>query len=90
MKIRFVIVFQVDGLDLEGLKPDLEKYGKVVDVEYRTDDDLGDLCLVTMESSLGDFLTLKVILNAVSPTGQRYVLFPMASWEDKMAVEKAR
>lgn len=40
--VKFVVVFQQDGLDLEGLKPELEKYGKIFEVEYKTEDDLDE------------------------------------------------
>ena len=88
-EVRFCIMFREDGLDLEGVIKDLNKYGTVTGVE---DNALGDekVKLIFVTSDMPAFLRVKREYNCVTADDNRYFLIPMASLEDAMIVRKAQ
>ena len=84
--LRFVVIVQVDGLNEEEFKKELSHYGKVWRVE---DDELGENTPVKkffVDSDFGKYFVFKLDYNCVEP--RQYVLFPMASFEDKIKMQK--
>lgn len=89
-EIGYAIIFQVDGLDLEGVSETLSKYGKIVDIY---DDILGGdkpVKVVIIRCTLSNGLRLKWDFNCVSAEDNEYVLFPMENMEEKLKVLKYR
>lgn len=85
-RVRYVVVFQKDGLDEEGVINDInEKYGTVWDREDKELDADTPVTLIYVDASIGQYALFKRIFNCVEP--RKYVLFPMASLEDKKCVE---
>lgn len=89
ISVRFGVVFQIDGLDLDGVCEDLKKYGEVTEVQ---DNELNGtpVKIVFMESDFGKFTRFKLNYNAVPAEDCQYILFPMESMEAKMEVMRAR
>lgn len=88
--VKFVVVVQKDGLDEKGFKETLAKYGKVFEEQ---DDMLNEDTPVKMyfvDGELGDYLKIQWEMNCVQADDNKYVLFPMANLEEKMAVLSAR
>lgn len=79
--IRFAIIFQEDGLNLEAVKDDLKRYGEITEI----DDDILTLSdgehpvkVIYMDSDFGKFLRLKLDYNCKCAEDSNYVLFPCA------------
>jgi len=87
--VKFGIVFQVDGLDLDGVCEDLKKYGEITEI---MDNDLDGtpVKIVFLDSDFGKFNRFKWDYNAVPAEDCQYLLFPMESREAKMEVMRAR
>ena len=87
--IRYAMVFREDGLDLEGLKETLSKYGSIFDIE---DNLFGDepVKIIYIETSLGDSIRLILDFNCVEAEDNKYVLFPMESALAKQKVLQSR
>lgn len=88
--VRFGVVFQVDGLDLEGVCEDLKKYGEITEIQDNELDDNTPVKIVFIDSDFGKFNRFKWDYNAVSAEDCHYLLFPMESMEAKMEVMRAR
>ena len=90
IRIKYVIIFQKDGLD-ESIIDDLNKsYGTVTEVEDKMLDDETPVRLYYIDGTFGQFTKVKLDLNCVSAEDSNYVLFPMASREDKLKILKQR
>ncbi len=90
MVVRCGVLFQDDGLDLEGVKEDLSKYGKVFDVQKVNLDEDTPCTLVFLEQSFANHFKLKLDYNCTTAEDNEYILIPMASLRDKLEVERAR
>lgn len=85
-RVRYVVVFQNDGLNAEGVINDINKeYGTVFDQEEKALDEETPVTLMYIDGSLSQYISFKFAYNCVEP--RKYVLFPMASREDKKLVE---
>ena len=87
-KIRFAIIFQEDGLDLEGMKTELSDCGKVTDVQddeiINDDGSKTPVKIVYMDSDLAGYMKVKIRYNCVENPMQKYVLWPMENYFEKM------
>lgn len=79
--VKFAIIFQEDGLNLEAVKDDLKRYGEITEI----DDDILTLSdgehpvkVIYMESDFGKFFRLKLDYNCRCSKESNYVLFPCA------------
>lgn len=82
MEIRYAIIFSKNSLNLkETIEWLNDEYGTVTEVR---DDD--DFVVAYITSSLSQYLMFKLKNNCVEP--REFVLVPMASYEDKVLVEK--
>ncbi len=79
--VRFIVVFQTDGLDKKGMKKSFEDDGITVE---QIDEDIltmGDtkypVTTYLLRGSLGDFLKTKIKYNCQSAEDNMYVLFPI-------------
>lgn len=81
IKVKFVVVFQTDGLDRDGMKEAFEKDGLTID-EIREDiltmgDNQYQVTLFILDGGLGDFFKTKIKYNCQSAEDNIYVLFPI-------------
>ena len=94
IEVRFAVVFQKDGLDLEAVLEDLKTYGEVTgtqDDELIADDgERTPVMLVFLTASFGKFNLFKLKYNCVSAEDSQYVLFPMESIDAKREVMALR
>ena len=90
MRVRYCVVIQKDGLDLEGTIEILSKYGTVCEYHDYKDGDDFDVVVFYMEGSFANLMGIKLGLNCVSAEDNEYVLFPMLNLEEKMKVLRAR
>lgn len=81
MGVKFVIVFQMDGLDVEGMKEELNKICTVTELQ----EDILELStgkvpvmLYYMDGTLAQFMRAKLRYNCKAALDNNYVLFPMA------------
>lgn len=86
--VKFVVVVQVDGLDEEGFVEAISKYGEVFDREDNELDEETPVRMFYIDTTFGKYVRFKLDFNCAEP--QRYVLFPMASLEDKRKVEELK
>ena len=89
MVIRCGVLFKNDGLDLEGVKEDLSKYGTIFDVQEIELDEDTPCTLIFLEQSFANHFKLKLDFNCATAPDNRYILLPMASIQDKLKVDGA-
>ena len=90
IRVKYVVVFQKDGLD-ETIIDDLNNnYGTVFDVEDNELDENTPVKMYYIDGTFGQFTKIKWDLNCVAAETNQYVLFPMASREDAMIVNNSR
>ena len=82
--VRFCVVVKKDGLDEEGFVEILNEYGEVFDREDNKLDE--DVRMFYIEAKFSKYVRFKLDFICAEPF--EYVLFPMASVEDKMKFEK--
>lgn len=82
--VRFCIVVKKDGLDEEGFVEALNEYGEVFDREDNKFDE--EVRMFYVEAPFSKYIRFKLDFICAEPF--KYVLFPMASYEDKMKIEK--
>lgn len=84
--VTYAIVFQKDGLD-ETIFNDLDgSYGKFVRKEEYELEDGTSVVVGYMKGSVVDYTWFKSRFCCAEP--RKHILFPMASEEDKIAIEK--
>ena len=76
--VNFAFVVQNDGLDEEGLKEELSEQVDVIDIQYYDED-----TIFILKGTLADYWTIKLRYYCLEHPEQKYVLFPMASPEEK-------
>lgn len=81
IRVKFVVVFQSEGLDKKGMKKAFEKDGLTID-EIKEDiltmdDNQYQVTLFILDGGLGDFLKTKIKYNCQSAEDNIYVLFPI-------------
>lgn len=86
IEVRFAIIFQEDGLDLEGMKEELSQHGTITEIQ--DDMIIGDegnipVKIVYITGTLSDYWSVKFKYNCVENPMQRYVLWPMAGYEER-------
>ena len=88
--IRYAVVFKKDGLDDEGTRKLLSKYGTIFDVLDETLEDEMPIKLYFIDGTLRDFTKIKLDLNCVSAEDNLYLLIPMLNLEEKLKVLRER
>lgn len=84
LEVRFVVVVKKDELNEDGFVDEISEYGTVWS---REDGDIGEpVRLLFVRSDFGRYTRFKLKYNCAEP--RQFVLFPMASLEDKMKIEK--
>ena len=83
--VRYAIVVQTEELDEEAFVDEIsKKYGDVVDRADQMLDEETQVRIFYLEASFSQYFKCKLELNCIEP--ERYVLFPMKSYYDKMEV----
>lgn len=88
MRIRYVIVFQKEELNLDSVLTDLKKYG--TPVETQDDELVGEnripVTLVYMDSNIIQFALIKRAYHLAPMQDNEYILFPMLNEEERQKV----
>ena len=91
MRVRYVIVFRKEKLNLKGVLEDLSRYGTVS--ETQDDELVGEdripVTLVYMDSNMVQFALIKRAYHLVPMQDNEYVLLPMENEEEKQKVLEA-
>lgn len=82
--IKFAVVVTVDGLHEEEFVDDISKYGEVIDAETENLDEDTPVKIFYIKSVFSNYVKFKLDYNCVEP--REYVLFPMATIDDKFKV----
>ena len=90
LEVRYVVVIQREELDVEATKELLSRYGEVTEIEDSELEDGYPVALFYINGTFGQFVKIKLELNCVDSEKNKYILFPMASLEDKEKVLKER
>lgn len=97
LKVKYVVVFKKDGLNVNGLLNELMDIGGIIVTDITDDELVSDdgsektpVKLYFMESSFSKFFKFKLKYNCVTAEDSQYVLFPMESLTEKMKVEALR
>ena len=88
--VKYVVVIKREELDVEGTKELLSRYGEVTEVEDSELEDGYPVALFYIDGTFGQFVKIKLELNCIDSEENKYILFPMASREDKNEVLKRR
>lgn len=87
MRVRYVIIFRTEGLDLDGVVKDLSKYGNVTDVDDDTlTSDGTPVKLVYMDSSIVQLSLVKMAYHLAPLPENDYIFFPMENEEERRKV----
>lgn len=88
MRIRYVIVFQKEELNLDSVLTDLKKYG--TPVETQDDELVGEnnipVTLVYMDSNMVQFALIKRAYHLAPMRDNEYILLPMLNEEERQKV----
>ena len=88
MRIRYVIVFQKEELNLDSVLTDLKKYG--TPLETQDDELVGEdhipVKLVYMDSNMIQFALVKSAYHLAPMQDNEYILFPMINEEERQKV----
>lgn len=88
MRIRYVIVFQKEELNIDSVLTDLKKYG--TPVETQDDELVGEnripVTLVYMDSNIIQFALIKRAYHLAPMQDNEYILFPMLNEEERQKV----
>ena len=78
VRVRFGIIFKVDGLDLEGVKEDLSKDVTVTEVLDDTlVEDNEPVKVILCDGEFAKYLAVKLRYNCWNDPHQHYLLWPM-------------
>lgn len=88
MRVRYVIVFQKEELNLDSVLTDLKQYGTPLDTQ---DDELvGEdripVTLVYMDSSIVQFALIKGAYHLAPMQDNEYILLPMLNEKERQKV----
>lgn len=85
-RIRYMVVFNSNGLDENGVVEDINgNYGQVLDRTYTQLDEGHPVTVMHVDSSLNQYALIKEAYNCVEYP--KYWLTPMASRKDKILAE---
>ena len=90
--VRFGMVFQVEGLDLEAMKQELSRYGEINDViDSEVVGDNGEVTpvkIIVIDSNAVMVGFVRARYNCVSHPKYPYLLYPMMDEEEKRKAEE--
>ena len=90
--VRFCVVCMKEGMDDEGTRAELSKLCKVVDTFDDTviAEGIGAIPvrIYVLEGSIGTYAWIKTAYKCAEDPKQKYVLYPMATYEDKEKQER--
>lgn len=89
IRVKFMFAVQTEGLNKDGTKDILSKYGTVEDIRDIPDDKL-PMTLYLVDAKYRDFLRCKRDLNCVTADNNEYILVPMESPEAAKKVNDSR